>query len=107
LTEKRTALASDAEAAFRRFGKAVFADRTLPKESQGAERRRRRACHPLPEPHLKGHTKPAAPATGEEIMEAIRDASEVRAVLLVMKKGRTLAGRERRRTRHLAIRGGE
>ena len=80
LAEKRIALAPEAEGAFRRFSQAVFAEGALPRKTK--ELIAVAVAHVTQCPYcIAGHTKAArrAGARGEEIMEAIWVASEMRA----------------------------
>lgn len=80
LATKRTALAPQADAAFRAFNDAVFADGALPGKTK--QLIAVAAAHVTQCPYcIRGHTRAAlkAGATREEIMEAIWVAAEMRA----------------------------
>lgn len=78
--ERRRALAPDAEAAFREFGRAVFQEGALPRKTK--QLIAVAVAHVTQCPYcIQGHTKAAARegATPEEVMEAIWVAAEMRA----------------------------
>ena len=80
LARKRSALAPEADAAFRQFSKAVFQDGALPRKTK--QLIAVAVAHVTQCPYcIQGHTKAAARegATPEEIMEAIWVAAEMRA----------------------------
>jgi len=80
LADRRRELAPDAEAAFRAFSKAVFAEGALPARTK--QLIAVAVAHVTQCPYcIQGHTKAAtrAGATPEEIMEAIWVAAEMRA----------------------------
>ncbi|MGC8523288.1 MAG: carboxymuconolactone decarboxylase family protein [Acidibrevibacterium sp.] len=80
MAQKRRELAPAAEAAFNAFGKAVFAEGALPAKTKQIIAVA--IAHVTQCPYcIKGHTKAAlrAGATGEELMEAIWVAAEMRA----------------------------
>lgn len=80
LAERRRALAPDTEDSFREFSKQVFADGALPAKFK--ELIAVAVAHVTQCPYcIRGHTRSAQRqgATGEEIMEAIWVAAEMRA----------------------------
>jgi AhpD family alkylhydroperoxidase len=80
LTQKRSALAPEIDAAFRRFSTAVFEDGTLPRKTK--QLIAVAVAHVTQCPYcIQGHTKAAARegATPQEVMEAIWVAAEMRA----------------------------
>ena len=80
LSQKRTQLAPETEAAFREFSKRVFADGALPGKIK--QLIAVGVAHVTQCPYcIKGHTRAAlrAGATEQEIMEAIWVAAEMRA----------------------------
>jgi AhpD family alkylhydroperoxidase len=80
LAQQRRELASDAQAAFDAFGKAVFADGALPAKVKQIIAVA--VAHVTQCPYcIKGHTKAAqrAGATPQELMEAVWVAAEIRA----------------------------
>ena len=80
LADKRRALAPEAEEAFRNFGKAVFQDGALSGKTK--QLIAVAVAHVTQCPYcIEGHTKAAMRdgASGEEIMEAIWVAAEMRA----------------------------
>lgn len=80
MTEKRRALAPEAEAAFRQFGQAVFRDGALPEKTK--QLIAVAVAHVTQCPYcIRGHTRAALRhgATPEELMEAIWVAAEMRA----------------------------